>query len=135
MPDNRHTNDIVSGLRRLDTFADATDAELRTIAEAGSLLTVPRDWSLIWERTPADKAYVVLQGDLDVRRAGEVVARLTAGDVVGEVAIVERRLRTATVVATSPLQVLHFTRDAVEKLYADVPVFRAALDRAVKERV
>lgn len=122
---------VVDGLRRLDTFADATDADLRRIADAGSLVTVPKDWSLIWERTPADKAYVVLAGDLVVRRGNEAVARLTAGDVVGEVAIVERRLRTATVVAATPLDVLHFTREAVENLYAEVPAFRAALDRAV----
>ena len=94
-------------------------------------MTVPQGWSLIWEKTPADKAYVVLSGELDVRRGGEVVARLGAGDVVGEVAIVEHRLRTATVVAASPLEVLHFTREAVEKLYAEVPAFRAALERAV----
>ena len=43
----------------------------------------------------------------------------------------ERRLRTATVVAASPLEVLHFTREAVECLYAEVPAFRDALDQAV----
>lgn len=127
-------NQVAEGLRRLATFADASDADLRRIAEAGSLITVPKDWSLMWERTPADKAYVVLAGDLDVRRDNQVVGRLTAGDVVGEVAIVERRLRTATVVATTPLEVLHFTREAVETLYAEVPAFRAALDRAVSAR-
>jgi hypothetical protein len=30
--------------------------------------------------------------------------------------------------------VLHFTREAVERLYAEVPVFREALDRAALER-
>lgn len=129
MIDNLPT--LVAALRALPLFAEATDAELRTIAAAGRLVTVPQGWSLIWERTPADKAYVVLSGDLDVRRNKETVARLGAGDVVGEVAIVEHRLRTATVVAATPLEVLHFTREAVEQLYADVPPFRAALDRAV----
>jgi CRP/FNR family cyclic AMP-dependent transcriptional regulator len=124
------TKRIRSALRGLDTFAEASDAELRTIAESSRLVTVPRGWSLIWERTPADKAYVVLAGDLDVRRGNVLVARLGAGDVVGEVAIVEHRLRTATVVAATRLEVLHFTRDAVERLYAEVPAFRAALDRA-----
>ena len=118
-------------LRRLGTFAEATDQELRRIADAGRVVAVPKDWSVIWERTPADKAYVVLAGDLDVRRKGEVVARLGAGDVVGEVAIVENRLRNATVVAATRLEVLHFTKDAVEQLYADIPAFRAAVDRAV----
>jgi CRP/FNR family transcriptional regulator, cyclic AMP receptor protein len=118
-------------LRELGTFGDASDTELDEIARAGRVVTVPQHWSLIWERTPADKAYVVLEGELDVRRQGEVVARLGAGDVVGEVAIVQNRLRTATVVAATRLEVLHFTKEAVEGLYAAVPSFRAALDRAV----
>lgn len=122
---------VAGQLRRLGTFAGATDRELRRIADAGRVVAVPQNWSVIWERTPADKAYVVLDGDLDVRRKGEVVARLSAGDVVGEVAIVENRLRNATVVAATRLEVLHFTKDAVEKLYADIPAFRAAVDRAV----
>jgi CRP/FNR family cyclic AMP-dependent transcriptional regulator len=122
---------VAEQLRRLGTFTEATDAELRKIAASGRVVAVPKNWSVIWERTPADKAYVVLDGDLDVRRKGEVVARLGAGDVVGEVAIVENRLRNATVVAATRLEVLHFTKDAVEKLYADIPAFRAAVDRAV----
>jgi len=128
---NDDLSTLVAALRALPTFAEATDAELRTIAAAGSLVTVPQGWSLMWERTAADKAYVVLAGELDVRRGGAHVARLGAGDVVGEYAIVEHRLRSATVVAASPLEVLHHTREAVEQLYADVPPFRAALDRAV----
>jgi CRP/FNR family transcriptional regulator, cyclic AMP receptor protein len=122
---------ISERLALLGTFPDATDDELRRIAEAGRVVSVPPNWSVIWERTPADKAYVVLEGELDVRRKGEVVARLGAGDVVGEVAIVENRLRNATVVATTRLEVLHFTREAVQTLYAAVPAFRDAVDRAV----
>jgi CRP-like cAMP-binding protein len=125
------TDQVGQQLRALATFEGASDADLRLIADAGSVLTVPKDWSLIWEKTGADKAYVLLAGDVDVRRGGELIARLSAGEVVGEVAIVARRLRTATVVAASPLEVLHFTREAVDRLYAEVPAFRASLDRAV----
>ena len=125
------TDAIAEQLRELGTFPGAGNDELLRIAAAGRAVAVPQNWSVIWERTPADKAYVVLDGELDARRKGAVVARLGAGDVVGEVAIVENRLRNATVVAATRLEVLHFTKDAVEKLYADVPVFRAAVDRAV----
>jgi CRP/FNR family transcriptional regulator, cyclic AMP receptor protein len=120
-------------LGSLGTFADATDAELHELVEAGYVVSVPQGWSLIWDRTPADKAYVVLSGEVEVRRDGEVIARLGAGDVIGELAILRRQLRSATVVAATPLTVLHFGRESVERLYADVPVFRDALDRAAGE--
>jgi CRP/FNR family transcriptional regulator, cyclic AMP receptor protein len=129
------TDEIVARLRDLGSFAGAADADLRRIAQAGRRVNIPQGWSLIWEKTPADKAYVVLAGDVDVRRDGALVARLGDGDVIGEVALVQHRLRTATVVAATPLDVLHLGRDEVEVLYAEVPAFRAALDAAVSAHV
>lgn len=121
-------------LRAIGTFAGATDAELRAVVAAGTLVTVPAGWSLIWDRTPADKAYVLLEGSVEVRRGDDVVATLSGGDVIGEVAILSRSLRTATVTATTPLSVLHFGREQVEHLHATVPAVRRALDRAAAER-
>jgi CRP-like cAMP-binding protein len=121
-------------LKQLDTFRGATDAQLEGLVEAGHVVTVPQGWSLIWDRTPPDQAYVVLSGEVDVRRDGDLVATLGAGDVIGELAILRNQLRSAAVVATTPLTVLHFSREAVERLYAEVAVFRDALDRAALER-
>ena len=117
-------------LATLPLFAGASTDDLAEIARSGVAVTVPQGWSLIWERTPADKAYVVLSGEVDIRRADAHVVRLAAGDVVGETAILQRRLRNATVVAATRLEVLHFTADAVERLYGGVPAFRVALDAA-----
>ena len=129
--------DLRETIRLLDAasaFPGAPKAQLREIAAAGQVVTVPKGWSLIWDRTPAEKAYVVLTGQVDVRHGDEVVATLGTGDVIGELAILHRRLRSAAVVAATPLTVLHFGRDQVERLYAEVPAFRSALDRAAEER-
>lgn len=127
------SRESVELLRSLGTFAAASDEQLHELVDAGYVVTVPQGWSLIWDRTPADKAYVVLHGTVEVRRDSEVIATLGAGDVIGELAILRRQLRSAAVVAATPLTVLHFGREAVERLYADVPVFRDALDRAAGE--
>lgn len=109
------------------------DAE-RVIA-AGTRLTLPQGWSPIAERTPADKAYLILDGEVSVRRAGQEVATLGAGAVVGEAAIVNKTLRSATVVALTPLTVVHFTSDRLRQLADDVPAFGAALRAASAERL
>jgi CRP/FNR family cyclic AMP-dependent transcriptional regulator len=129
-PPRGDVDQAVDTLASLGTFANASRADLKAIVAAGRLVTVPARWSLIWDKTPADKAYVVLAGQVDVRRDNAVVARLGAGDVIGEVAILHRRLRSATVVAASPLSVLHFDRLEVERLHHEVPAFRVALDAA-----
>ncbi|TCJ29453.1 cyclic nucleotide-binding domain-containing protein [Nocardioides jejuensis] len=119
---------IASRLGTFPLFQDADRGDLLTIAASGVELDAPAGWSLIWAKTPADKAYVILSGEVDIKLTDGKTVRLGAGDVVGEKAILEHKLRSATVVAATPLEVLHFTADAVTQLYADVPAFRAALD-------
>jgi CRP/FNR family transcriptional regulator, cyclic AMP receptor protein len=119
-----------------DTFFDSfTPAEIARICAAGTAVHVPEGWSPIWEKTPADKAYVILDGEVSVRKDGGEVARLGAGDIVGETALVQHSLRTATVVALTPLEMVHFTDDAVEHLRQDIPAFDASISRIARERL
>ena len=122
-------------LHRLNRLEALTDAELTTVIGAGRHVHLPADWALIAEGTPADKAYLIVDGDVSVRRHGEEVARLGPGDVIGEVSIVEHKLRTASVVSLTPLEVIHFTREAVEELIDRVPAFGDAIRATAAERL
>ena len=116
-------------------FDGFTDDEVERIKNAGTFVTLPADWSPIWEKTPADKAYILLSGEVSVRRDGEEIARLGPGEIIGEVGIVNHTLRTASIVSLSKLEVLHFTSDDVRQLCDEVPAFREALDRTAQERL
>lgn len=119
-----------------ETFFDAfTPPEVARISAAGTRLTLPQGWSPIWENTPADKAYIVLAGEVSVRRGGEEVALLGPGDIVGEAAILTGRLRNATIVALTPLELIHLTAEAVRELCDELPAFRATLDRVARSRL
>lgn len=121
-------------LARVDRFRGLSDNDLTLVVEAATYLTVPQGWALMVEQTPADKAYLILSGEVVVKRSGEEVARLGAGEVIGEMALVNHKLRNATVIAESPLEVLHFTDDTVDTLVAKIPNFREALIGASQER-
>lgn len=112
-----------------------TRRELQRIHRQGTRVTVPEGWAVIWERTPADKAYLIVSGEVSIRRNNVEIARLGPGDVVGEMAIVNHKLRTATVVAVTPLEVVHFTAEAVEELREQIPAFREALDQTARGRL
>ncbi len=90
-------------IAKVPMFDDLTDAELQKIVRSGTEVTVPEHWSLIWEKTPGDKAYIVLDGEVVVRKGRTEIARLGPGDVVGESAIVNHKLRNASVVSTTPV--------------------------------
>ena len=122
--------------RRLTTikrFSDLSDRDLTKVADAGRLVHLPAQWSLMAETTPADKAYVILEGRADVRVKGETVATVGPGDIVGEIGVLEKRLRTAAVVSTSELEVVHFTQEDLARLVEDIPAFGEALRATAAE--
>jgi CRP/FNR family cyclic AMP-dependent transcriptional regulator len=125
----------IEELARANRFNDFTPEEMHHVVEAATYLTVPANWALMVEQQPADKAYLILSGEVSVRRHGEEVARLGAGEVIGEMALVNHKLRSATVIADTPLEVLHFTDQTVAELNAKIPRFRDALMSAVEERI
>ena len=119
-----------------ESILDALEpADAERVLAAGRALTLPQGWSPIAESTPADKAYLITAGEVSVRKGGVEIATLGPGAVVGEAAIVNRTLRSATVVALTPLEVVHFTSETLEELADRVPAFGGALRAAAAGRV
>ncbi len=125
----------IQQLAKLTRFKDFSDNEIRMVLDTSTYLTVPEGWAMIAENTPADKAYLILSGEVSVRRSGTEVARVGAGDLVGEMALVNHKLRSATVITETPLEALHFTAETVAELNSKIPHFKDALTGATEERV
>lgn len=121
--------------KALSHFEGLTDQQVQKIVDNSTHVTLPRDWAVFGEHTPADKAYLLLDGNVSVRRNGQEIATLGPGDTLGEVALVNHSLRTATVISTTPLELLHFTAEAVEKLAKEIPQFARALEATAQERL
>ncbi len=118
------------------TFFDSfTPREVAQISAHGRRVKLPEGWSPIWENTPADKAYIILDGTVSVRRDGAEIASLGPGDIVGEAAIVGHKLRTASVVAMSPLQAIHFTDTDIRELIEEMPAFAEKIAAVAQSRI
>jgi CRP/FNR family transcriptional regulator, cyclic AMP receptor protein len=118
-----------------DTFFSMfTPEEIARISASGTRVTLPEGWAPISESTGADKAYVILDGTVSVRSHGGEVARLGTGDIVGEQAILSHSLRTATIVALTPLELIHFTKEQLDRLDVEMPAFHEALEKTAAER-
>lgn len=115
-------------------FSQFSPEEIAKISASGTRVNLPAGWSPIWESTPADKAYIILSGSVSVRQHGKEIAQLGPGDIVGEQAILRRSLRTASIVATSPLELIHLSIEALERLDVEMPRFHEALEAVAAER-
>jgi CRP/FNR family cyclic AMP-dependent transcriptional regulator len=115
-------------------FSMFSPEEIARISASGTRVTLPEGWAPIAERTGADKAYIILDGTVSVRAHGAEVAQLGSGEIIGEAAILNHSLRTATVVALTPLELIHFTKEQLDRLNVEMPAFREALEKTAAER-
>ena len=122
-------------IEQMTKFAHLNEKQIHKIVEKGTYLTVPQGWAIIMENTPGDKAYLILDGEVSVRHGSNEIARLGSGAMIGEVALVAHKLRTASVVSVTPLEVLHFTAEALQDLEDEIPDFRKALEGLTAERL
>jgi CRP/FNR family cyclic AMP-dependent transcriptional regulator len=122
-------------LEKLHRLEDLSTKDLKKVIAKGRHVRLPANWSLIWEKTAADKAYLIVDGEVSVRKGGNEVAKLGPGDVIGEMAIVGHKLRSASVVSLTPLEVIHFTKEALNELLEEVPAFGEALKETTSDRL
>ena len=121
---------LIEDLRASADLAGVGDKDLKALAAAGVVVSQPEGWAVIREGTPGDAAYVLLEGALEVVRAGKTLATLPVGAVFGEAAVLERALRNASVVTTTPSRLLHLHGDGLIKLLDKNAALRAAMGGA-----
>ncbi len=119
---------------RLAELTGLSQKDATTLAKAGQSVRVPEGWSIIFETTPSDKAYILLDGTVDIRRHGEKIAEVGPGGVLGEIGLLNRQLRSASVVAATPIEAIHFTAEAISDLVSDVPAFSELFKHAAESR-
>ncbi len=87
------------------------------------------------EGTPGDMMYVVLEGELDVLSGGKFVEAARPGDVVGEMALIDAKARSATVVAKSDCRLVALNEKQFLVMVHKTPIFALLVMRALAERL
>jgi CRP/FNR family cyclic AMP-dependent transcriptional regulator len=109
-------------LRRFRAFRHFTDAQLLRLVETGRRLTFRQTQVLLRESQEDRDVLVLLQGRAHVLRrtpvGTQLLATVTAGEVLGEVSFVDRTPRSSTVIAAEPCQALHLPAQELEALAA-----------------
>jgi CRP/FNR family transcriptional regulator, cyclic AMP receptor protein len=128
-------NTKIALLKQVPLFAGLSRDELRTVALLADELEVPAGTALTFQGETGREFFVLTEGVATVEEDGAVVATLTSGDFIGEIALLTRRKRTATVKAVVPSRVLVLTDRAFRQLAATMPSFAARTWAATAERM
>jgi CRP/FNR family transcriptional regulator, cyclic AMP receptor protein len=82
-----------------------------------------------------DSMFVVASGSVQVKRGAELLARLGAGQVVGEMGALDLEPRSATVIASEPTRLIRLERNDLMDLLTDYPELMRGLAVMLVERI
>lgn len=122
-------------LARVPLFRSLSRRDLQRVGRAADELRVEAGRVLTEQGTVGRECFVIVEGTAAVRRNGRKVATLGPGDAVGELALLDRGPRTATVVAEGPMTVLVIGARELSGLLDDVPALGKKLLAVLASRV
>ncbi|HWS48281.1 MAG TPA: cyclic nucleotide-binding domain-containing protein [Acidimicrobiia bacterium] len=127
---------VTSALENASVFSLCSKRELKLVAKLAKMRTYASGSTIIVEGdTVPDAMFVILEGRAEVRRGSRRIAELGAGDVVGELAVLGRVPRNATVTAVARCETAVISRRDVYRLIEDAPGFSRKLLEALASRV
>ncbi|HXW33028.1 MAG TPA: cyclic nucleotide-binding domain-containing protein [Acidimicrobiales bacterium] len=99
-------NKNVTHLQNVAIFSTCTTRELSQIERAADEEQVEAGNAIVSEGEEGRKFYLILQGEATVSRDGKKLTKLGPGQYFGELALLDRAPRNATVTAATPMTLL-----------------------------
>lgn len=128
-------NAKVELIRQVPLFSRCTRKELAEVASIADEIDLPAGRVLMREGERGREFVVMLKGAAEVRRNGRKINSLGDGDFFGEIALVSRSVRTATVTTTAPSRVLVVTEQAFRALLDHAPQIQIRVLEALADRL
>ena len=126
-------------LRKVPLFADLPEADLNRLCEMVERVQLPAGAELFAEGSRGDRAYVIESGELEVIKNSSgrpvLLDLRRAGDVIGEIALLEDTPRTATLRARSDSRLLAINQEQFDQLINSSPTAARVLLNTVVGRI
>lgn len=123
-----------STLRSIGLFDSLSAPARAAIAQHADELDVPEGTELARQGDFAYEFFVIEDGTAEVLRDGEPIAELGPGDFLGEMGIVGKVVRNATVRTTSPARVIVMTEQNFRSMARTNPDVARRIETAVEQR-
>jgi len=128
-------SDKVELLRKIPLFSRLSQRQLNAVARHIDEVQIRKGAVLAKQGTQGLEAVIIVDGRARVEGDGKAIAELTAGDVVGEMSVIDGKPRSATVIAETPMNLLVLHRRDFMSLLETVPGLQRKLLVTLCERV
>jgi CRP-like cAMP-binding protein len=121
-------------LKSIPIFEGISDDELSQIATFAQQVSVEAGRELVREGDFSYEFMAIEEGEAEVTREGEHVANLGPGDFFGEMGLLEKTLRNATVTSTTPMQLVTLTGWDLRRIERTTPEAVERVRRVLESR-
>lgn len=122
-------------LRTVPLFGGLRDRELKRISALADIIDLPADRRIISQGERGAEMFVIVSGTAHVERDGASLGDRGAGEVLGEIALLDGGPRTATVTLTEPTRLLVLARREFQALLDEFPDVRLQILETVVHRL
>lgn len=129
------SDSYLAALASVPLFAACTKKELQLVANKAEHRTVDAGARLVTEGSAGAEFFVILDGKARVDRHGTKVAELGPGGYFGELSLLDRAPRNATVVAETPMELVVLGQRAFDELLDSVANFDKKLLAGLARRL
>ena len=130
-------DDFTEHLAQVPLFSACSKKELQMLAKRAEDVKVDAGKVLVSEGSAGAEFFVILDGTAKVSRHGQEVATLGPSQFFGDLALLDRAPRNATVTATTPMELVVLGQREFSALIDEVPGFAhkllAGLARRLRE--
>jgi CRP/FNR family cyclic AMP-dependent transcriptional regulator len=123
-----------SRLKSIPLFEEVGEEELAQIAPFATEVEVEAGRELVREGDFSYEFMAIEEGEAEVTRGGEHVADLGPGDFFGEMGLLERTLRNATVTAKTPVRLVTLTGWDLKRVERSAPEAMERIRSVLEER-
>jgi CRP/FNR family transcriptional regulator, cyclic AMP receptor protein len=125
----------VKSLRQAPLFEGLSKKELTELARRSEDMELDSGTVLCREGDIGQEFFVIVEGEVEVKRKGKHLGTRGAGDFIGEIALLEDIERTATVTAKTPVRVFVLTRPTFQHLVNEHPAVENKVMRTLARRL
>ena len=125
----------IKALSAVGLFSGCSQKELQSVAGLCTQLSLEKGFVLTTEGTPGRECFVIADGTARVTIGGRKVGEVGPGECVGEMALLDGGLRTATVTAESPMNVYALSVSEFKSLLGVSPTIVRKIATSLAQRL
>ncbi|MCB0210729.1 MAG: cyclic nucleotide-binding domain-containing protein [Anaerolineae bacterium] len=118
--------ELINRIRKLSLFQDASDDILAKIAEQATMIELDKGDVVASQGDPSDSLFVIRRGWIKIVTQGAngeevVLNQVGPGQIVGEMALIDKQPRSNTMIALSPVKLMEIKYDGIMAVIDEHP--------------